>query len=669
MKLRKCYVFSFGKLQDVTFDFSDGLNTFKQDNGWGKSTLATFIKVIFYGLNDSKKNITDNERIKYKTWNSTQKFGGFIEFEWGGKEFKLERYFGKKASEDTISLTNLATGKSFDNVENLGARIFQIDEEGFLSTTYFSQKDFQAKSNTSITAKFNSVCEVQDSDAFDKALLKLEEKAKTYKKTGDKGLIADTKREIFAVGEQIQKLNLASKTAVSLQLGVDNLNEEVAKLKEETTALTQKVTDAGKVEALELKKEQYREYLSKRQTYLARKNELEAVLNGQRVSDNELSVYFDCCNELNKAKERENYLARDIDSLKSQQQPKSEKKGMPKITLIMLILAILFVGTGVGLLFTQLLWLSIVLFVLTAVCTVVGVLCKFLVQNKQEESNVLEKTYLEKKISEYNEYKDIRINYERNMCEFLSKFALPNVDYFTALSIISSANKNVSIIDRELSEINLKIIELEKEKTLFDKVENTQNISELQARLDFVQDEYARKSNELARKNADIKYYQEQADRLSEFEDRREELLAKQAQYKEEYQIILQTLEFLTKADENLKVKYRAPLEESLNKYLALISGSQRTALIDIDLNVTIQENGGAKQTEYYSKGEQNLFEICKRFALTDVLFTGEKPFIILDDPFYNLDDEKLKQAIELVKKLSNEYQILYFVCHESRRA
>ncbi len=125
----------------------------------------------------------------------------------------------------------------------------------------------------------------------------------------------------------------------------------------------------------------------------------------------------------------------------------------------------------------------------------------------------------------------------------------------------------------------------------------------------------------------------------------------------------------MNKADENLKVKYRAPLEASLNKYLSLISGNKRKALIDIDLNVTIEENGGAKQPEYYSKGEQNLFEICKRFALTDVLFTGEKSFIILDDPFYNLDDQKLKQALELIKKLSSEYQILYFVCHESRKA
>ena len=43
-------------------------------------------------------------------------------------------------------------------------------------------------------------------------------------------------------------------------------------------------------------------------------------------------------------------------------------------------------------------------------------------------------------------------------------------------------------------------------------------------------------------------------------------------------------------------------------------------AQIDIDLNVSIQESDGIKVADYYSKGYQNLIEICKRFALTDVL-------------------------------------------------
>jgi uncharacterized protein YhaN len=89
--------------------------------------------------------------------------------------------------------------------------------------------------------------------------------------------------------------------------------------------------------------------------------------------------------------------------------------------------------------------------------------------------------------------------------------------------------------------------------------------------------------------------------------------------------------------------------------------------MVDVDLKVTVNDNLGAKDTAYYSKGYKNLFEICKRFALTSVLYKEEKPFIILDDPFTNLDDTKLNEALSLVKELSSEYQIIYMVCHESR--
>ena len=77
MKLVSLYVSSFGKLKDFSYDFNDNFNVIKQENGWGKSTLATFIKSIFYGLSGGRtRSVAENERLKYKPWNSTEKFGG-----------------------------------------------------------------------------------------------------------------------------------------------------------------------------------------------------------------------------------------------------------------------------------------------------------------------------------------------------------------------------------------------------------------------------------------------------------------------------------------------------------------------------------------------------------------------------------------------------------------
>ena len=56
------------------------------------------------------------------------------------------------------------------------------------------------------------------------------------------------------------------------------------------------------------------------------------------------------------------------------------------------------------------------------------------------------------------------------------------------------------------------------------------------------------------------------------------------------------------------------------------------------------------------------------RLALIDCLYEKEKPFVILDDPFVNYDEEKLVDTTKLLKEISNEIQIVYFTCHQSRK-
>ncbi|MBO5714667.1 MAG: AAA family ATPase, partial [Clostridia bacterium] len=177
MKLIKCYISAFGKLKDFTYDFSDGVNTIFRDNGWGKSTLATFIKCVFYGISSKKRNIEENDRIKYAPWNYNEKFGGYIVFEKEGHQIKAERYFGKKESDDTLTLTDVKTGKIFSCPDNLGEYIFKIDEDGFTSTLFFTQNDLEIKDGTGLSSKFNT-SDPTDTKAFETAVLQLEKKIK-----------------------------------------------------------------------------------------------------------------------------------------------------------------------------------------------------------------------------------------------------------------------------------------------------------------------------------------------------------------------------------------------------------------------------------------------------------------------------------------------------------
>ena len=73
------------------------------------------------------------------------------------------------------------------------------------------------------------------------------------------------------------------------------------------------------------------------------------------------------------------------------------------------------------------------------------------------------------------------------------------------------------------------------------------------------------------------------------------------------------------------------------------------------------------RDVRFFSAGYRDLIGVCMRMALVETMYQAEKPFIIFDDPFANLDQDKMDGALTLLRNIAEEYQILYFTCHESR--
>ena len=61
------------------------------------------------------------------------------------------------------------------------------------------------------------------------------------------------------------------------------------------------------------------------------------------------------------------------------------------------------------------------------------------------------------------------------------------------------------------------------------------------------------------------------------------------------------------------------------------------------------------------------MINFCSRMALIEAIFNEIKTPVILDDPFVNLDDAKVPNALKFVNDLAKEKQIIYFACHKSR--
>lgn len=154
-------------------------------------------------------------------------------------------------------------------------------------------------------------------------------------------------------------------------------------------------------------------------------------------------------------------------------------------------------------------------------------------------------------------------------------------------------------------------------------------------------------------------------DEVSSLPEEKENLI----KLKKDYEIISKTLKALTDAEESLKRRYISPVENQFKKYsqnLENVLGEEIE--MDTDFNVSFIRDGKRSGAEYLSSGEMTLCALAYRLAITDNIFEGkEKPFLILDDIFADLDETHINMAKKFMENLSQNEQILYFTCHSSR--
>lgn len=168
--------------------------------------------------------------------------------------------------------------------------------------------------------------------------------------------------------------------------------------------------------------------------------------------------------------------------------------------------------------------------------------------------------------------------------------------------------------------------------------------------------------------NRQLEDAKEQLDIRDEKRQELRELQILQEDEKKKFEIVSMTQEYLKNAKEQLTARYMKPISESFEKYYRMLLGEDAGDWqIDANVSFMTKEQGQLRQVQQLSAGYQDLIGVCMRLAMVDAMYPDEKPMLILDDPFVNLDEEKTVRGMELLRKVSEEYQMIYFTCHASR--
>jgi DNA repair exonuclease SbcCD ATPase subunit len=259
MRLIKCHIENFGKISDFDYDFKDGLNELCHENGWGKSTFAAFIKVMFYGFdNEGKRDELENERKRYRPWQGGA-YGGNIAFDAGGKRYLAERTFGSKTSEDTFVLRRLETNMECDDYSSdLGEELFNIDAKSFLRTIYISQNDCEAVVTDSIHAKMgNLVDDTDDINNYDTVI-------SGFQKTLNEMSPSRKTGSLYRLKEEIAEKKNSLRSRQDIETSLEKTEELKAGSRSEYNELSEKLqlisarqTKLSKYQDIDVKKKEY----------------------------------------------------------------------------------------------------------------------------------------------------------------------------------------------------------------------------------------------------------------------------------------------------------------------------------------------------------------------------------------------------------------------------
>ena len=753
MKLLSLKVQNFGTLENFSLDFFDGLNTIKEENGFGKSTLAAFIKAMFYSFSGKNtQSLETNERKKYSPWQGGV-FGGSLDFETNGKKYRIERFFGQKDKDDTFRLLDLDKGtESNDFSENIGEELFSINAEGLTRSIYMPQMQLDLSMNTSLSAKLTGLLEdSNDLNNFDNAIKKLNSRRTYYAaQKGNKGFIADLENKYSETERKISEAKSANETLEKLELLESQAvikNEELLKKLE---VVREKIALAASREAIasdlkrqeELSTEIAEIESSIKELDAKYKNGFPSIEETDNISKlgtsyNELLSKNDVLlsqtadsNKLKTLKEKYSVVPslQDLFNIKEKVETisaselklsalgvRADKKQNSKLPTVLFVLAAIAIALGVGGLFVSLV-AGIILLVLGLVSAMAGsfLLLKNMISNgsesglskadyaKEQAKIALMEQELQALLDKFSLKNDVSSKELDSIIYDVREIERLKAEEETRLLAIKANDEQakglrakldrffVFVLGNEVLNVAESVGNIRNDKNRFDELkskllEKTEKLAAvpknvLPADLDSVSTEELKEnekqiSNEL---NEASKLITEYASRISvaepialalgDLEAELEGIKTEIATAKDRLFAIDKAIELLKTAKTNLSSRYITVMRERMKEYSKLVYGEDiGEMLLDDSLSLELSREGAARDKDYFSSGYKDMLNICMRLSLADALYDNEKPMLILDDPFVNLDDDRLINAMELLKKLADERQIIYLTCHSSR--
>ena len=625
---------SFGKLQNDSLSFHEGLNVIYAPNESGKSTWCAFIRTMLYGVDSAQrtKNGVLPDKEKYAPWSGAP-MEGTMELNALGSEITLTRTSkGKNTPMRELSAVYTGTDIPPEGItaQNAGEMLTGVTKEVFRRSAFVEQGSIALSGTPELEKRINAIVSTgEESISYTEADATLREwqRKRRYHQRG-------------ALPELEARLD-EDRAAL---LGLEELVKKSEKIEEELESSRRRCEEL-EAEVNESRRQQRSESRRKLSTGRAAFKTVEqvyAAANAERTEVEErLKEHF--FGELSPEEARES-AERDIRRLGFLRE--TEKRSFSPAPML-LCFAFALVGMALYFFAGQVLYLaSALLFVLTAAA--MGFL--FFRNRKQARKAGRRRRELLKQYGATS-IKDIRrllAEHEALYDEFAEKSALEQ-----------EARAAFDHAEEEKERLEATVLDE------LDFVSGSSEAAEWSRRLSAER----RRAEELSAQTENIR------GRLTAAGDPlviASEIGSMEREYEEisdEYDAITLAIETLKSADTEIQSRFSPRLGKLAAEYMSEMTGGRyEDVFVSRDFHASMRANGEsvARPSAYLSAGTVDLLYLALRLAVCELaLPEGESCPLIIDDALVNLDEERSAQAMTLLGKLAEKRQIILFTCRK----
>ncbi len=235
MNIRSLYIADFSGTKRRTLDLSEGFNIIEGPNESGKSTVAAFIKFIFYGFADKA------ERNRMYSW-GTASASGTMTLLHDGREYRIEREYNEGGREK-IAIIDTLTGSPCFEGRSPADVFLGVPADIFTHTAYIGQAAGGSVDGARVSRAIENILfSADESVNTDRSLKKLDDaRVLLYHKSHKGGRIYDLINERDALRVRLENAKQSNSGLIaregSLRETIDGLAEAETKLAEAQRSL------------------------------------------------------------------------------------------------------------------------------------------------------------------------------------------------------------------------------------------------------------------------------------------------------------------------------------------------------------------------------------------------------------------------------------------------